>query len=587
MTAHLQPWFLLTLFAITVSTTPVLSRTCNQTCRYIPGDAGWPSQRDWARLNTTVGGRLIATVPVAHVCHRTGPFAEYDQAACEALSRAFQDAGPATICPVPGEVLNPYWQNETCSPFTAPEAPCKLGNRAVYSINVTGPCDVQAGLEFATKKNIRLVIRNTGIDYLGKSTGQGALALWTYNLKTAEIVAGYESPLYSGPAVKLDAGVTAGEAWEALRGSGHRIVAPSCGLTGIVGGYVQGGGQSQLVTAYGLAADQVLEWELITPRGEYMVATPDNNTDLYWALAGGGGGTYGVVLSATFKAYPEGPVAGGQMVVQSENTTALFEAIGIWFSQGPSYVNKSRNNIQFFVTNDTLTILNFVMPDQNTSSISDLLAPFFPELTRLNLSYNLTTTDYPTYLDSFIASYGPLPYGSLCPSFPIISSRLIPRATVLDPTANRHLVGLYRNIPAGGTWWVGCSLLNVDDSPGSVRPPHPPNSVHPAWRDAVAFCNPQTHEPYDWADPAAVAALRRTLVEDIFPALEAATPGGAVLNEIDPTYKGDWKEALYGANYDRLLGIKHAYDPDYVMYGLFAVGSDEFRIDSGGRLCRA
>ncbi|KAI0172760.1 FAD binding domain-containing protein [Hypoxylon sp. FL1284] len=580
--------FLLLALPATVFATPLVSDTVgNRTCRHIPGDAGWPGLTDWGRLNATVGGRLIATVPTASVCHQTGLFAAYDQGACEDLGERFEEEDPIVICPVPGEILNPYWQNNTCSPFTAPGVPCELGNRPVYSIDVTGSADVRAGLKFAADNNIRLVIRNTGIDYLGKSSGKGALALWTYNLKTTEVIADYESKLYAGPAVKLGAGVIAGEAYEAVRGSGYRIVAAECGLTGVVGGYAQGGGQSQLVTAYGLAADQVLEWELVTARGEYMVATPENNTDMYWALTGGGGGTYGVVLSATFKLYPEGPVAGGGMVVQSTNTTALFEAIETWFSQAPSYVNKSRNNIQFFVTNDTLTILNFVMPDQNDSSIHDLLADFVPELGRLNLSYNLTTANYSTYLDSFVASYGALPYGELCPAFPIIGSRLISRETVLDPTSNRRLMDLYRNITDGGTWWIGCSFLSVDDSPGSVRPTHPPNSVHPAWRDAIAYCNPQTHEPYDWTDPAAVAALRQTLVKDIFPALEAATPGGAMLNEIDPTYKGDWKEGFYGANYKRLLEIKHRYDPDSALYGLFAVGSDEFTTDSMGRLCKA
>jgi hypothetical protein len=177
--------FLLTLPAVTVSATAL--RKAGQTCRYIPGDAGWPSQGDWARLNTTVGGRLIATVPVAHVCHERGTFAAFDKTACEDLGKEFQDAGPETLsvlplshfycdsnpnplltlpssCPVPGEIFNPYWQNETCSPFTSPWVPCELGNRAVYSINVIGPADVQAGLEFATENNIRLVIRNTGIE---------------------------------------------------------------------------------------------------------------------------------------------------------------------------------------------------------------------------------------------------------------------------------------------------------------------------------------------------------------------------------------------------------------------------------------
>jgi hypothetical protein len=408
-----------------------------------------------------------------------------------------------------------------------------------------------------------------------------------YNLKTTEIIADYESPSYSGPVVKLGPGVIAGEAYEAVRDAGYRIVAPECGLVGVTGGYVQSGGQSQLITAYGLAADQVLEWEVVTPRGQYLIATPENNTDLYWALAGGGGGTYGVVLSATLKAYPEGPVAGGQMVVQTTNTTALWEAIEIWYHQGPSYVNNSRNNIQFFVTNETLTVLSFVMPDQNVSAIDNLLTTFIPELDRLNITYNLTTADYPTYADSFVASYGALPYGDLCPNFPIISSRLIPRSTVLNMTTNKNLMDVFRNITEDGTWWIGCSFLNVDDSsPGSARPPHPPNSVQPAWRDAIAYCNPQTHSPYNWGDLQTDMEFRRKLVNEIFPAIEAATPGSGVLNELDPTYKGNWKETMYGANYDRLLEIKHAYDPNYRMYGLFAVGSDEFTLDGEGRLCR-
>lgn len=589
MTPRVLSLLLLFISSAVLSTGTALNETGQPSCRYLPGDEGWPSENDWARLNTTVGGRLLVTDPVAHVCHRQGPFAAYDQVACEGLQTAFLDAGPQTLSPVPGEIFNPFWQNQSCSPFTAPEVTCELGNRAVYSINVTGPADVQAGLRFAKENNVRLVIRNTGIDYQGKSTGHGALSLWTYNLKSKRIISNYTSQIYSGPAIKLGAGVTAGEAYEAVRDARYRIVAPECGLTGVVGGYVQGGGQSQLVTAYGLAADQVLEWELVTPRGEYLVATPESNTDLYWALAGGGGGTYGVVLSATFRVFPEGPVAGGTMSVTSDNATALFEAVAVWVGLAPSFVDTSRNNIQAFITNDTLDILNFVMPDHNTSSIDDLLAPFLPELDRLGLSYDLNTSEYPSYMDSFIASYGPLPYGDLCPSYPIIGSRLVPRATALDPAANRRLADLYRNITDGGTWWVGCSFLSVaDGDPGSPRPPHPPNAVHPAWRDAVAYCNPQTHAPgsYDWSDPTAASSLRRDLVEDIFPALEAATPGGAVLNEIDPTYRGDWKETFYGSNYDRLLDIKHAYDPDFLMYGLFAVGSDEFVIHDDERLCR-
>ena len=417
---------------------------------------------------------------------------------------------------------------------------------------------------------------------MGKSTGQGALELWTYNLKTIEIIANHNSPSYSGPAVKIGPGVIAGDAYEAVSAVGYRIVAPECGLTGIAGGYAQGGGHSQLATAYGMAADQVLEWELVTAQGEYLVATPEQNTDLYWALAGGGGGTYGVVLSMTVRAYPDGPVAGGSLTFGTSNQTAFWEAVKIWFHQTPSFVQNTSNNVQFLITNDTLRVFSFVLPDQNASAVDALLDPFLPELQRLNISHNLTTGQSATYVQNLVESYGALPYGNLCPNYPVISSRIIPRSTVLNSTTNANLIDTYRSIVSDGTWFVGCSIINVADSP--VRPRHPPNAVLPAWRDAIAYCNP--NRPWDWEDPSASIGAKEKLVTEYFPAIEAATPGsGVYLNEMDPLYKGNWKESMFGANYDRLLQIKHAHDPHHLLYAHFAVGADEFTLDSSGRLC--
>lgn len=61
--------------------------------------------------------------------------------------------------------MNPYTQNYSCVPFTPSFQPCELGNYASYSINVTGADDVIAGIKFARKNNIRLVIKNTGHEY--------------------------------------------------------------------------------------------------------------------------------------------------------------------------------------------------------------------------------------------------------------------------------------------------------------------------------------------------------------------------------------------------------------------------------------
>ena len=75
-----------------------------------------------------------------------------------------------------------------------------------------------------------------------------------------------------------------------------------------MGGYVQGGGHSPLSSIYGMASDQVLSMEVVTPDGRFVTADFVQNTELFWALRGGGGSTFGVVTSVTIKAYPDLPV---------------------------------------------------------------------------------------------------------------------------------------------------------------------------------------------------------------------------------------------------------------------------------------
>lgn len=410
-----------------------------------------------------------------------------------------------------------------------------------------------------------------------------------YNLKSIDIMASYISPSYSGPAAKLGAGVINGEAYEAVAKAGYRADLASCGVTGIVGGYLQGGGQGQLMSAYGMPADQVLEWEVVTPEGHYLVATPERNTDLYWALTGGGGGTYGVVLSATIKLYPDGLAAGGQLMVQSEDSEAIWSFARTWFSRIGSHITGTRNLLHFGITNNMFWVFAFVMADQDTTSIDHMVSSFLPELDRLGLKYDLTAVNYTSYLDNYLSTYGPLPYGSICPKFPIISSRLIPRSILADDTSRNELVDFFHDIARDGSWFWGCNFFDVDDKPGSPRDPHPPNSVHPAWREAIAYCNPQPELSggYHWEQPEIDEEKRVRLVNEFIPRNEALTPNSAHVNELDPTYKGDWKDALYGANYNRLLDIKHRYDPNHLLYGQWAVGSDEFTVDGAGRLCQA
>lgn len=102
--------------------------------------------------------------------------------------------------------MSPYWLNDSCSPFVGPNKPCTLGNIASYAVDVDGPGTLVAGLKFAQQKNIRISIKNTGHDYIGRSNGLGSLALWTHNLKDISFL-NYISSTYYGPAIRVGAGV--------------------------------------------------------------------------------------------------------------------------------------------------------------------------------------------------------------------------------------------------------------------------------------------------------------------------------------------------------------------------------------------
>jgi hypothetical protein len=144
-------------------------------CKSLPGDTNWPSQEAWNQLNATVGGRLIATVPAASVCHGANP----DEAACAALKAQWDQPQPHINRS--GEIMAPYFQNGTCDPYTAASTPCTLGNYVSYAINVTGQSDVQAGLRFAEANDVRLVIKNTGHEYVTKTRSMSK-ASWLTDL---------------------------------------------------------------------------------------------------------------------------------------------------------------------------------------------------------------------------------------------------------------------------------------------------------------------------------------------------------------------------------------------------------------------
>ncbi|KAK3935483.1 hypothetical protein QBC46DRAFT_422497 [Diplogelasinospora grovesii] len=551
----------------------------SRTCRYLPGDAGWPSQAAWHQLNNTVGGRLIAGTPLGRPCFEP----DLNAAECAAIKAEWTDLHPFIADPV--NVMSPYWMNNSCDPFYGPSGTCKLGSLAVYAINVTNAQDAVAGVRFASANNIRLTIKNTGHDYLGRSSGAGSLALWTHNLKDITFL-DYRSADYTGPAARLGAGVEGTDLGPVAAAHGYRVLGGSCPTVGVAGGFTQGGGHSPLSAKYGLGADQVLEWEVVTADGVHTTASASQNPALYWALRGGGAGNYAVVLSMTVKAHPDGPAAGAGFLIVNDDDDKFWAAVAAWLKH-----LLVLDTLDGYMTAFTITALDFaldfaLLPD--AASVDDItapLAPFFAELDELKVTLAQSRASVSAnYADWYETWAAPITYSTNNS----IGGRLISRSAVQDRLP--ALVAVFRDIAEYSAAEVGGSALkglafNVTSARvGSAALPGA-DAVLPAWRDALFTLNflIPLAEDADWE----TINSGQAWINDKQDELRAVTPGGGTYMNQATWDNPNWKEDYFGSNYKALFAIKAAYDPEDLFWADAAVGSDVAWVRAAdGRLCR-
>ena len=421
------------------------------------------------------------------------------------------------------------------------------------------------------------------LSYLGKSTGKGALGLWTHNLRSTKVIERYQSPDYHGPALKVGAGVLGSEAQQAAHASGLRVVGGSCPSVGIAGGYSQAAGHSVLSSQYGLGADQVLEWEVVTANGQHLMATPSNNTDLYWALSGGGPGTFGVVISMTVRAHQDGAVGGASLSFASDGISkdTYWDAIAAWQTELPALVDGGATAIHV-ITPESFSIGPVTAPGKSEAEVDALLQPYMKKLTELNIQYSRNLSSSATFLDHFEQYFGPLPYGSFATA-QLLGGRLVPRSVVEQN--NDGLVAVMRDIVENSSFYIAATALNVNHRRNQTQPV-PSNSVLPAWRDALMSV--LVPSPWNFTQPRSVAEqTENQLTNSLIPKLTAVTPNsGTYMNEAD-FHLASWKQDFYGRNYDRLRSIKAKYDPGNLFYAVTAVGSDAWTVTEDGRMCRA
>lgn len=539
---------------------------------------------------------MIATEPVAISCY-PGPRANAVE--CAAVNAWWSDAtfqadDPAGLS---------YPTNITCPPIPADSLPpgsCTLGNSPTYAVDATTQWDVSLTIAFARLFNIRLVTKNTGHDLLGRSEGVNGLEVWlrhyregiTYQ-KSFISATGCIKSDWTGSVYKIGGSYVWEDVYADAKARNLVVVGGGTQSVGATGGWMQGGGHGPPSHQYGLGAQQVLEVEVVLASGLVVTVNACENSDLFFALRGGGGGTYGIVLSTVVKAYPNSQIAVQHLAIgafQATNISGLLDTIAILYSAIPDLMDTGYAGYGQWSTNSPTPLFGdftagyihgiymFGKTEGQARSAFDATRKRLAAYNGTSVFILETYVTYPDYWSFYGTESGvEPPVGSESS----LGSRIFDRtALTKDAAALRKML----NTVAGKTGEYTSNnveyvapRVDLGSSDGA--------GILPAWRSS--YMNHIVAR--GWA-PGSPVSVKEAVQQDItytkVAAMKKLAPNtGSYMNEgdrLDP----DFKTSFYGSNYGKLLSIKQSYDRKSAFYCATCVGSDEWRLDGSGRMCR-
>ena len=197
--------------------------------------------------------------------------------------------------------------------------------------------DVAATVQFARAAGLRVAPQGTGHNATAIASLRDAVLLKTSRMRGVTI-----------DAVRRRARVEAGTLWMEATAPAHEhgllALGGSSPDVGVVG-YSLGGGLSWLGRKYGLATNHVLAAEVVTADGELRRVDAEHDSDLFWALRGGGG-SFAAVTALEFELFEIPEIYAGAMLWPAERAREIMHAWHEWTQTAPEDVTTSARILQ-------------------------------------------------------------------------------------------------------------------------------------------------------------------------------------------------------------------------------------------------
>jgi len=561
-----------------------------------PSEANWPSQAAWRRLHDDVDGNLIPVeFPIEACVKDTG------SAGCQTLFNNIHN--PYYIGDQPGLTQTLGWVDAWVS------------RPSVYVVAASKADHIAAAVNFARENDLRLVVKGGGHSYQGTSNAPDSLLVWTRRMHDITmhetfIPQGCKGRHTPQRAVTLGSGAIWMQAYEAVTTKGGAYVQGGGCTTVGVAGLVQSGGFGSFSKHYGTAAAGLLEAEVVTADGKVRVANACTNPDLFWALKGGGGGTFGAVSKVTLRVRDLPEFWGAAILtVKAASDDAFRRLLRYFVGFYREHLFNDHWGEHARITNDNVLDLLMVCHDLNTEEVKKIWQPFLDWVARSPASYTIEGQ-------------------------PILGSMPARHWWDVEWRKQNHQAVFNLDQRSGASsnnaWWTGdagqvawflygyeslwmpASLLEGESGerlaqalfagsrhkdielhfnkglaggPREAIEATRDTATNPAVLNAFALAivgdagggypGVRGHEPDVEAGRKSRQAIHECVNE-----LRAIVPDdGAYVSESN-YFQEHWQEAYWGSNYARLRSVKKKYDPTGLFFVHNGVGSEEW-IDDG------
>jgi hypothetical protein len=565
-----------------------------------PSDPDWPSKAAWKHLSDEVEGNLIPVEFPIEACIQNT-----DSAACKTLLANIKN--PYYVGDQPGLTQTLGWVDAW---FTKP---------SVFAVVAKNANHVAAAVSFARENNLRLVVKGGGHSYQGTSNAPDSLLIWTRHMHDVTMNDTFIPQIQEGRqipqrAVACGSGSIWMQAYDAVTTkAGAYVQGGGCTTVGVAG-LVQSGGFGSFSKHYGTSAAGLLEAEVVTADGQIRIANAFTNPDLFWALKGGGGGTFGIVTKVTLRVRDLPEFAGGAIFRVTASSDDAFRRLLSYF------VNFYRDNLfndhwgeQAHISGNNRLEIFMVSHALSTEEARKVWQPFLDWVGR---SPGLYTIEPGMILGSMPARHWWDPEWSKEHNRDAFVSDPRPGASPNNVWWTGDGGQVAWTIYGYESLWLPASLLHQNSgerlanalfagSRYSFIELHfnkglagaPPDAIeaardtatNPAVVDAFALAivadgeggypGVRGHEP-----DTAAARKSRSQVHSCMNELRTLAPnGGAYVSESN-FFEEDWQHSYWGANYPRLASIKKKYDPSGLFFVHNGVGSEEWSADGFTRL---